>query len=128
MSEANAPPEERTAWPGLQMDDRAGAQVGRIEGALIDDATDTVEWLLVRFGRFGQRALVPARDAVGAVGRVWVPFDAEQIRNSPKATAGKSLSKADELALLAHYGIDGPAGRAADLAARDGSGPTARPA
>ncbi len=127
MSEANAPVEERT-WPGLQLDDRAGSQVGRIEGALIDDATNSVEWLLVRFGRFGQRALVPARDAVGAVGRVWVPYDAEQIRTSPKATAGKALSKDDELALLSHYGIDGPAGRAADLADRDGSSPTARPA
>ena len=128
MAEANAPEGERTAWVRLQLDDRAGSQVGRVEGTLIDDATTTVEWLLVRFGRFGQRALVPARDAVAAAGRVWVPFDTEQIRSSPKASAGKSLSKSDELALLAHYGIDGPVGRAADLADRDGSGPTARPA
>ena len=128
MPEAEAAPDDRVAYPGLQLDDRAGTQVGRIEGALIDDATNSVEWLLVRFGRFGQRALVPARDAVGAVGRVWVPFDAEQIRTSPKASAGKELSREDELALLVHYGIDGPVGRAADLADRDGSGPTSRPA
>ncbi len=128
MAEATTSPQASAAWSGLQLDDRAGAQVGRVEGTLIDDATDSVEWLLVRFGRFGQRALVPARDAVGAAGRVWVPFDADHIRNSPKASPGRSLSKADELALLAHYGIDGPAGRAADLAGRDGTGPTARPA
>ena len=128
MADASTSPQTNEAWSGLQLDDRAGAQVGRVEGALIDDATDGVEWLLVRFGRFGQRALVPARDAVAAAGRVWVPFDAEQIRNSPKASAGKALSKADELALLTHYGIDGPAGRAAELAERDGSGPTVRPA
>ena len=128
MAEPNASQDERSTWTGLQLDDRAGSQVGRVEATLIDDATSAVEWLLVRFGRFGQRALVPARDAVAAAGRVWVPFDTEQIRSSPKASAGKSLSKADELALLAHYGIGGPAGRAADLADRDGSGPTVRPA
>jgi hypothetical protein len=65
---------------------------------------------------------------VGAVGRIWVPFDLEQIRSSPKASPGTALSKADELALLAHYGVGGPAGRAAELSKRDGSGPTARPA
>jgi len=81
----------------------------------------------VRSGRFGQRALVPARDAVAAVERVWVPFDGEQVRAAPKASGGE-LTQADELALLAHYGLAGPAGRANDLADRDPASTTAKPA
>ena len=61
------------------------------------------------------------------VDRVWVPFDAERVRAAPKASGGE-LTQADELALLAHYGLAGPAGRAGELTGRDPGSITARPA
>jgi sporulation protein YlmC with PRC-barrel domain len=127
MADARATLDDTRTWAGHQLDDRSGTAVGRIEGVLVDAERGAVEWLLVRSGRFGQRALVPARDAVAAVDRVWVPFDAERIRAAPKAS-GAALTQADELALLAHYGLAGPAGRAAEIAGRDPAGVTALPA
>ena len=54
---------------------------------------------------------------------VWVPFDAEAIRNSPRAKG--DLKQAGELELLAHYRMAGPAGRAAELADRAADEPSA---
>ncbi|MDX6581715.1 MAG: hypothetical protein QOI10_899 [Solirubrobacterales bacterium] len=127
MADAPASPEDSLSWAGYQLDDRAGEALGKVEGVLIDAQNGSVEWLLLRSSRFGQRALVPARDAVAAVDRVWVPFDGEQIRSAPKVS-GTGLTQADELALLAHYGLAGPAGRAGELAQRDPQAVTSRPA
>ena len=127
MAEARASLAESQAWTGSQLDDRAGEALGKVEGVLIDAVDGAVEWLLVRSGRFGQRTLVPARDAVAAVDRVWVPFDGDRIRAAPKASGGE-LTQANELALLAHYGLAGPAGRAGELAKRDPKTITAKPA
>jgi sporulation protein YlmC with PRC-barrel domain len=126
MAEAPTSPEQTQSWVGHQLDDRSGEALGKVEGVLIDAIDGSVEWLLLRPGRFGQRALVPARDAVAAVDRVWVPFDAERVRAAPKAPGG-DLTQADELAQLAHYGLAGPAGRAGELAHRDPGAVTAKP-
>ena len=125
MAEARTSPEETLNWVGHQLDDRAGEALGKVEGVLIDAIDGSVEWLLARLGRFGQRALVPARDAVAAVDRVWVPFDAERVRAAPKASGGE-LTQADEVALLAHYGLAGPAGRAGEITGRDPTSTTAK--
>ncbi len=111
-------------WAGKQLDDLAGAAVGRIDGVLVDSQTGSVEWVVVRVARFGGRTVVPARDAVAAVDSVWAPFDAGAIRSAPKAKG--DLTQAAEMELLRHYGIGGPAGRAAELAERAPDETTAR--
>ena len=47
----------------------------------------------------GTTALVPARDAVEAVGHVWVPYAVEQIRGAPKVDPKRPVSREYELAL-----------------------------
>jgi len=111
------------AWVGKQLDDRAGTPIGKIDGTLVDSSSGAVEWLSVRAARFGGHALVPARDAVAAVDNVWAPFDAEAIRSAPKAKG--ALTQAAEMELLRHYGIAGPAGRAAEIAGRPADSPSA---
>lgn len=119
---------EVSAWIGSRLDDLRGTAMGKVDGAYVDDETGRPEWLLVRLGRFGQRSLVPAREAVGGVGRVWVPYEREVIRNSPKVD-GKSAITCDwERSLLAYFGIAGEIGRAAELAERNPETITARPA
>src|SRR6058998_2385994 len=104
--------EEAAGWIGHKVDEIGGATVGSVEGVYVDDESGEPEWLLVRMGRFGSRSLVPAREAVGAVGRVWVPYARDAIRSAPKVDPGTTVARDRELELCAHYGIAGDAGRA----------------
>ena len=100
-------------WAGHRLDEIGGASVGKVEGVFVDDQTGRPEWLLVRMGRFGHHTLVPARDAVEGVGRVWVPYTRDQIRRGPKIATGKPLARA---------------GRFAELTKRPADAVTVRPA
>jgi hypothetical protein len=121
-------PEQLRAWVGHRLDEIGGASVGKVEGAFVDEQTGKPEWLLARMGRFGHHTLVPARDAVEGVGRVWVPYTRDQIRAAPKIAAGKPLSRDAERELLSHYGIAADAGRFAELEKRPADAVTAKPA
>jgi hypothetical protein len=120
--------EEVVSWGGHRLDEIGGGAVGKVEGGYVDVESGRPEWLLSRMGRFGHHSLVPARDAVGGVGRVWVPYTRDQIRQAPRIEPKAELTTAREDEFLAHYGIGGEAGRAADIANRDTDAVTARPA
>ena len=116
-------------WKGFKLDDMGGATVGKLEGVYVDASSGEPEWLLARMGRFGHHCLIPARDAVGAAGHVWVPYSRDQIRKAPRMDPGKPLEQQAESTLLDHYGVASEAvGRGADLAKQDPSAVTARPA
>jgi hypothetical protein len=119
--------DEVGGWKGHKLDEIGGSAVGKVEGAYVDAGGGAPEWLLVRMGRFGHYALVPARDAVAAVGRVWVPYALEQIRGAPKVDPKRPISREYELALLEHYGVGGDAGRAAEISGREEGSATASP-
>lgn len=121
-------PEEVLSWAGHRLDEIGGGAVGKVEGAYLDASSGRPEWLLSRMGRFGHLCLVPARDAVGGVGRVWVPYTRDQIRQAPRIEPKSELTRAREDEVLAHFGIGGAAGRAADIADREADAVTARPA
>lgn len=116
-------------WKGHRLDEMGGAQVGKIEGSFVDDLTGRVEWLVARMGRFGHYCLVPARDAVVANGRAWVPYTRDQIRRAPRVQPGKPLERESEQKMLDHYGIGKAAtGRSAELAEREAGTKTVHPA
>ena len=116
-------------WKGLRLDEMGGVQVGRVEGSFVDDVTGRVEWLMARMGRFGHYCLVPARDAVTANGRAWVPYTRDQIRRAPRVQPGKPLERESEQMMLDHYGIGKAAtGRSAELAEREAGTKTVHPA
>ena len=120
---------EIQGWKGFRLDDMGGSTAGKVEGVYVDEDSGGPEWLLARMGRFGHHCLIPARDAVAAGGHVWVPYTRDQIRKAPRVEAGQPLQRDQEAALLEHYGVGtGQVGRGADLAARDASAVTARPA
>lgn len=137
MAEETKPPEAESAasadeaksWVGFKLDEMGGQSVGKVEGIYVDEETGRPEWLLARMGRFGHHCLVPARDAVGAAGRVWVPYSRDQIRKAPRIEPNRVLERDREQALLDHYGVGtGDAGRGAELAERGATDVTARPA
>ena len=120
--------DEVRAWIGYRLDEVGGAHVGKVEGAYLDAASGRPEWLLARMGRFGHHGLVPARDAVAGIGRVWVPYTREQIRRAPKIEPKASLTRGREAELLAYFGVGGEAGRMAEIADRGADAVTASPA
>jgi hypothetical protein len=97
--------EEIRRWAGYRLDDVGGIAVGRVEGPL-DDAPPGAAWLLARMGRFGHRTLVPARDAVAGVERVWVPYTRRLIRAAPRIEPGDGLGAEAERRFLEHYGME----------------------
>ncbi len=116
------------AWTGHRLDEISGGNVGRVEGAFVDEQTGAPEWLLARMGRFGHYTLVPGRDAVEGVGHVWVPYSRDQIRKAPRIDPSSPLTAGTERELLAHYGIAVDAGRAAELTELGDGAVSARPA
>ncbi len=105
-SEETLSPDGADAYAGYKLDEMGGSQVGRVEGT----ATGRIEWLVARMGRFGHYCLVPARDAVSANGRVWVPYTRDQIRRAPRVEPKAPLDSETEATVLAHYGLELRAG------------------
>ena len=120
--------EEMRGWAGFRLDEIAGAGVGKVEGVFVDGESGDPVWLLARMGRFGHHTLVPGRDAVAGVGRVWVPYGGDQIRRAPKVNPSEPLTTEAERRLLDHYRIASEAGRASEITDRDPGAVTARPA
>lgn len=116
---------EVEGWVGSRLDEISGASVGKVEGAYVDEKSGLPEWVLIRVGRFGHHCVIPAREAVSGVGHVWVPWDRNSIRRSPRVEKSGALTADDELQLCDHYGIVEGVGRAAELAARPGDETTA---
>ena len=116
--------DEIEGWAGWRLDDIGGGGVGKVEGAYVDAVSGEPEWLLVRVGRFGRRTLVPARTAVGGVGRVWVPYSREALRGAPRVEPGEPLDLERESALAEHFATD----RAERIAGRPAGSVMSRPA
>jgi hypothetical protein len=98
--------DEIKRWAGSRLDAIGGGGVGKVEGVYVDAESGEPEWLLARIGRFGRHSLVPAREAVAAVGRVWVPYPRERVRGAPRVEPGEPLDIDRETELSAHFAID----------------------
>ena len=85
-----------------------GQQVGTVVRAFLGAEDGQPEWILARMGRFGHYCLVPARDAVTANERIWVPYDRDQIRRAPRVDQSDPLAQGVEEAVLDHYGLGPP--------------------
>ena len=119
--------EEARRWIGWRVDEISGAGVGKVEGVYVDDRSGMPEWLLMKTGRFGHHCCVPAREAVAGAGRIWIPWDRDTVRGSPRVEPDAPLTAEEELQLCAHYGIPRGLGRAAELAERPAEATTVRP-
>ena len=116
--------EEAKGWIGSRLDEIEGVTVGKVKGVYVDEQSGEAEWLLARMGRLGHHSLVPAYDAVGGAGHVWVPYPRGMLRGGPRVEPGQTLDLDREVELSAHYEV----GRAKRLAGRSPATITARPA
>jgi len=112
---------------GARVEEVGGGKVGRVHGLLVDAEDGSPTWLVVKLGRIGRRAAVPARYVAGAAGHAWASFPRDWIRTAAEIDPSAGLTPSEERRLLAHYGIPLETGRAARLNGRGQSDPSSVP-
>jgi uncharacterized protein (TIGR02271 family) len=92
---------------GLQLIDRDGSKVGKIDEIYLDEQTGQPEWLAVNTGLFGSNvSFVPLAQATNEGDQVRVPYEKSQIKDAPNASADGQLSQEEEQRLYSHYGLE----------------------
>ncbi|MFN8112971.1 MAG: hypothetical protein U0R51_07205 [Solirubrobacterales bacterium] len=112
---------------GARLEEIGSGNVGRVQGLLVDADDGSPTWLVVKLGRIGRRAAVPARFVAGAAGHAWAAFPRSWIRGAAEIEPSRGLTPDEERRLLAHYGIPLESGRGADLAGRPAGEPSSVP-
>lgn len=112
---------------GARVEAVGGGKVGRVHGLLVDAEDGAPTWLVVKLGRIGRRAAVPARYMAGAADHAWASFPRSWIRGAAEIDPSAGLTPPEERRLLAHYGIPLDGGRAARLEGRDEGEPSSVP-
>jgi hypothetical protein len=112
---------------GNRIEEIGGGNVGRVQGLLVDAVDGSPTWLVVRLGRIGRRAAIPARFVAAAAGHAWAAFPRSWIRSAAEIEPNRGLTPEQERRLLAHYGIPLDSGRAADLGIRPEGAPSSIP-
>lgn len=126
---------EATKWGGFEVDDVAGARVGRVHGVFADVSSSDCAWLIVvlrrRFSLLGRRStslvVLPLCDCAAAAARVWTAHAGDVIRTAPTVDPTRPLRREHELTICAHYGIGERIGRAAEVLDRPAEAITAQP-
>ena len=68
------------SWLGMRIDDAYGARVGDVRDVYLE-ADGSPRWIF----SVPLRVLIPAHEAIAGAGRVWVPYQREQIEGAPRA-------------------------------------------
>ena len=109
---------EAREWVGFRLDEMTGSGAGRIQAVFCDVESGEPAWVAAKLGRFGKTIAIPFRDCAAGVGHVWVPYVRDELRAAPGVDALNPLTREQELAVAAHYGISERVGRGAEVAAR----------
>lgn len=120
--------EEAREWSGFRLDEVGGSSVGKVLGVFCDTETGAPAWVVAKLGRFGKTIAIPFRDCAAGVGHIWVPYDRDALRAAPGVDVLNPLTREQELAVAAHYGISERAGRGAEVAERPEGAVTAEAA
>jgi hypothetical protein len=127
---------EAREWVGYQVDDLAGAKVGRVHGFFADAGSAEPAWLIASVGRRRPRlrrrparlVAIPLRDCAAGGGRVWTAHERKEVGTAPMVDPTRPLLREHELTICAHYGIGEKVGRAAEVAGRTEGAVTSQPA
>jgi hypothetical protein len=109
--------EEARAWVGHRVDEIGGSSVAKVQTLYVDTETGEPVWVLAKLGRFGKVIAIPFLDCAAGVARLWVPYPREALRGAPAVDPAKPLTREQELAICAYYGVHEDVGRAQEVAA-----------
>ena len=95
-------------WRGMDVVDRDGEKIGKIDEIYLDQETDRPEWAVVSGGGLfgGGSTFVPIAGAQEQGGQIQVPFEKSHVKDAPGVDAGGELSQEEEQRLYSHYGMD----------------------
>jgi hypothetical protein len=120
---------EATGWLGADVAELSGSVIGQVQGLYVDAESGEPAWLIARLGRRRRARVVavPFANCAGARFGVWVAQEADAIRSAPVVDPTRPLRREHELTICAHFGIGERAGRAGEIAGREGGEITATP-
>ena len=96
-----------TRLRGLEVVDRDGDKIGKVDEIYLDQHSDKPEWLAVKTGLFGSNvSFVPLAEATTEDDVVRVPYEKAQVKDAPNADPDGELSQEEEARLYRHYGLD----------------------
>jgi hypothetical protein len=105
-------------WHGMELVDRDGERIGRLEEIYVDVETDEPQFGTVKEGFFGRHlTFVPLIGITIGPDNLQIAATRDQVRDAPEiALRGEELDQADESALYHHYQLnytppDTPSGR-----------------
>jgi hypothetical protein len=102
-------------WQGQDVLDRDGAKVGRLETFFTDTDDGSPSLGCVRSGRIAKHlSLVPLAGAAVGRNHIRLPYTKEQIDSAPAAAEDGRITRADELLVARHYGVQAPERGGAD--------------
>jgi hypothetical protein len=100
------PAENIRLWAGHDVVDPKGDKIGSIESIYYDTTVDEAAFAGVQVGLVGKKLLfVPLHGAVVAPGYVKVQVDKKLARDSPSMGLDGELTRDQEAAVFAHYGL-----------------------
>jgi len=93
------------AWRGLNLVDRDGDKVGKIEDVYLDRSSGEPEWIAVKTGFFGTNvSFVPIHGASAQGDDVRAEYEKSLIKDAPNVDPDGELSPEEERRLYQHYG------------------------
>lgn len=101
------PAENLRDWRDLDVVDTNGDKIGSLESVYFDTETDEATFAGVKTGMVGRRRLVfvPLTGAVVSPSWVKVTADKKVARDAPSIETDGELTRDDEAAVFAHYGL-----------------------
>ena len=101
------PAENIRDWRDRDVVDSAGDKIGSLESLYFDTGSDDATFASVQIGIIGRHRLVfvPLHGAVVAPGYLKVQVTKKLARDAPSIEMDGELSREDEPALYAHYGL-----------------------
>jgi hypothetical protein len=110
--------EEARGWIGFRVDEIGGSSIARVQDVYVDQESGEPVWLVIKLGRFGKLTALPLRDCAGGTGHLWAAYPRELIRGAPAVEPQTPLTREQELALCAHFGIHDGQARAGEIEGR----------
>jgi PRC-barrel domain len=89
------------SWLGMRIDDAYGARVGDVDDVYLE-SDGSPRWIFARPGR----VLIPAAEAMAGAGRVWVPYEKEQIKGAPAVSSLDHVTPEHEAATWRWYSAE----------------------
>jgi hypothetical protein len=118
--------EDALGWIGYRVDEMGGSSVARVLGVFLDTESGEPVWVIAKLGRFGKVVAIPFLDCAAAAGHLWIPYTRDVLRSAPVVDPSKPLTREQELAICAHYGVHEEIGRAKEVSACEEGAVTAQ--